>query len=61
MKARAARDDRDLDDIWVLCQILGLRAVDEVWAISDDVWGEEMLGEDVIDLVTTDLTARGLR
>ena len=61
MKARAARDDRDLDDIWVLCQILCLRAVDEVWAISDDVWGEEMLGEDVIDLVTTDLTARGLR
>ena len=61
MKGRAARDDRDLDDIWVLCQILGLRAVDEVWAICDDVWGEGMLREDVIDLVTTDLQARGLR
>lgn len=61
MKARAARDDRDLDDIWVLCQILGLRAIDEVWAICDDVWGEGMLREDVIDLVTSDLKARGLR
>jgi hypothetical protein len=61
MKARAARDDRDLDDIWVLCQILGLRAIDEVWAICDDVWGEGLLREDVIDLVTTDLKARGLR
>lgn len=61
MKARAARDDRDLDDIWVLCQILGLRAIDEVWAICDDVWGEGMLREEVIDLVATDLKARGLR
>lgn len=61
MKARAARDDRDLDDIWVLCQILGLRAIDEVWAICDDVWGEGMLREDVIHLVTIDLKARGLR
>lgn len=61
MKARAARDDRDLDDIWVLCQILNLRAVDEIWAISDTVWGEDMIGEDVVDLVTTDMRARGLR
>lgn len=61
MKARAARDERDLDDIWVLCQILGLRVVDEVWAICDYVWGEGMIREDVLDLVTADLNARGLR
>ena len=61
MKARAARGRRDLDDIWVLCQILGLRAIDEVWAICDDVWGEGMLRGEVIDLVTEDLKARGLR
>ena len=61
MKARAARDDRDLDDLWVLCQVLGLRTVDEVWAICDQVWGEDMIREDVIDLVTADLQQRGLR
>jgi hypothetical protein len=61
MKARAARGRRDLDDIWVLCQVLGLRAVDQVWQICDAVWGEDMIREDVIELVTADLTARGLR
>ena len=61
MKARAAREDRDLDDIWVLCQVLGLRAGDEVWAICDTVWGEDMIRDDIIDLVSLDLKARGLR
>jgi len=61
MKARAARGRRDLDDIWVLCQILGLRSTDEIWQICDDVWGEDMIREDVIDLVTADLKQRGLR
>jgi hypothetical protein len=61
MKARAARFDRDLDDLWVLCQVLNLRSVDEVTAICDEVWGEGMLRENVIDLVTSDLRARGLR
>ena len=61
MKARAAREDRDLDDIWVLCQVLGLRVVGEVWAICDTVWGKDMIRDDVIDLVSLDLTARGLR
>jgi hypothetical protein len=61
MKAKAARGRRDLDDIWVLCQVLGLRAVDQVWQICDAVWGEDMIREDVIELVTADLTARGLR
>lgn len=61
MKARAARGRRDLDDLWVLCQVLGLRTAEEVWAICDDVWGEGMIREDLIDLVTSDLRARGLR
>jgi len=61
MKARAARNERDLDDLWVLCQVLRLRTREEVWSICDEVWGEEMIREDIIDLVTTDLQARGLR
>ena len=61
MKARAARDERDLDDVWVLCQVLGLRTTNEIWTICDDVWGEEMIREEVIDLVTVDMQARGLR
>jgi hypothetical protein len=61
MKARAARNERDLDDLWVLCQVLRLRTTEEVWAIFDEVWGEGMIREDVADLVITDLKARGLR
>jgi hypothetical protein len=61
MKARAARGRRDLDDIWVLCQVLGLRAVEDLWAICDSVWGADMIRKDVIDLVSLDLKARGLR
>jgi hypothetical protein len=61
MKARAARGRRDLDDLWVLCQVLGLRTIDEVWNICDAVWGECMIRDDVIDLVTADLQARGLQ
>lgn len=60
MKARAGRGARDLDDLWVLCQVLGLRSVDEVWRICDEVWGEAHIREDVLLLVTDDLRARGL-
>lgn len=61
MKARAARGRRDLDDIWVLCQILSIRAVDDVWTICHSVWGDVMIRDDVIELVTADLQTRGLR
>ena len=61
MKARAARGHRDLDDVWVLCQVLGLRTTAEVWQICNEVWGEDMIREDVLDLVTSDLHVRGLR
>lgn len=60
MKARAARGRRDLDDIWVLCQVLNIRAVDEVWGICDTVWGGDMIREDTFDLVSLDLKHRGL-
>lgn len=61
MKARAARGRRDLDDIWVLCQILNIRAVADVWTICHNVWGDGMTRDDVIELVTADLQTRGLR
>jgi len=61
MKVRAARDERDLDDLWVLCQVLGLRTTNEIWTICDHVWGAGMIREDVIDLVTVDMQVRGLR
>lgn len=61
MKARAARGRRDLEDVWVLCQILGLRGVDEVWHICDDVWGDLMIRDEIVELVSEDLRARGLR
>lgn len=61
MKARAARTDRDLDDIWILCQVLNLRAIEDVWKICAGVWGEGMIGEEAITTVTADLQARGLR
>ena len=61
MKARAARGRRDLDDIWVLCQILSIRAVDDVWTICHSAWGDVMIRDDVIELVTADLQTRGLR
>lgn len=61
MKARAARGRRDLDDIWVLCQILSIRAVDDVWTVCHSVWGDVMIRDDVIELVTADLQTRGLR
>ena len=36
-----------------LAVVLGLRAVDEVWAICDTVWGKDMIRDDVIDLVSS--------
>lgn len=58
MKARSGRSDRDLDDIWVLFQILALSHVDQVWEICDDVWGGDVVREDVRLLVSEDLRRR---
>ena len=58
MKARSGRSDRDLDDIWVLCQVLGLTEVDEVWEICTQVWGGDFIREDVRSVITDDLNRR---
>ena len=47
MKVRAGRYDRDLQDIWILCQVLELVRLEQVWDIVDEVWGAGMLREDV--------------
>lgn len=60
MKARAARDARDFDDILLLCQHLGITSVAEVIAIAEDVWGAGMLREDTIFALRTGLPERGL-
>ncbi len=61
MKVRAGRYDRDLQDIWVLCQVLELVRLDQVWDIVEEVWGSGMLRDDVALLVGDYLRARGLR
>lgn len=61
MKVRAGRADRDLQDIWVLCQVLGVRSVSEVWSITDEVWGEPLVREEIRLYVGDYLRARGLR
>jgi hypothetical protein len=60
MKARAARDARDLDDIILLCQHLGITSVDGVIAIAAEVWGDGMLRDDTIFALRTGLPERGL-
>lgn len=61
MKARAARDARDLDDISLLCAREGITTVTEVLAIADDVWGPGMLREEAVFTLREGLTERGLR
>jgi len=58
MKARAARGKRDLDDLWILCQIIGLVDVEQVWAICEEVWGDDLIREDTRILVNDDLRRR---
>lgn len=60
MKAGAARDARDLDDIILLCRHLGIASVDDVIATAEDVWGEGMLREDTVFVLRTGLPERGL-
>lgn len=60
MKARAARDARDFDDIILLCRHLGATSVSEVIAIAEDVWGAGMLRDDTIFALRAGLPERGL-
>jgi hypothetical protein len=61
MKARAARDARDLDDLMLLCRQEGVESVTEALSIADDVWGPGMLRDEVIFAVREGLMDRGLR
>jgi hypothetical protein len=60
MKARAGRGPRDLQDVAVLCEILELRAVSQVWEICDRVWGESVIRPEVRATITEFLESRGL-
>lgn len=60
MKTRAGRGPRDLQDVAVLCEILGLTQVQQVWDICTQVWGEDLVREDVRTGVTEFLLARGM-
>jgi hypothetical protein len=61
MKARAARDARDLDDLVLLCAREGIDRVTEVLAIADAVWGPGMLREETVFAVREGLLDRGMR
>ncbi len=61
MKARAARDARDLDDLVLLCDREGIDQVTDVLAIADEVWGPGMLRAETVFSVREGLLARGLR
>ena len=60
MKVRAGRGLRDLQDVGVLCEILRLTRVQQVWDICDGVWGPKMMRVDVRESVTEFLISRGL-
>ena len=61
MKARAARDARDLDDLVLLCDREGIDQVSDVFAIADEVWGPGMLREETVFAVREGLLSRGMR
>ncbi|MFA7322857.1 MAG: hypothetical protein WC005_00695 [Candidatus Nanopelagicales bacterium] len=60
MKARAGRGPRDLQDVAVLCEILGLTQIQQVWDICTQVWGEDLIREDVREIVKEFLQTRGM-
>ncbi|MDO9486086.1 MAG: DUF6036 family nucleotidyltransferase [Actinomycetota bacterium] len=60
MKARAGRGPRDLQDVAVLCEILQITKVQDVWDICTRVWGEDVIRVDVKSATAEFLNARGL-
>jgi hypothetical protein len=60
MKVRAARGERDLEDIVLLCEALGITSARGAISIADEVWGAGMLREESVFLVTEGLLDRGL-
>ena len=61
MKLRAARGIRDLQDVAVLCDVMNLATLGEVWDIAHHVWGAELIPAEVKATVNEYLLTRGLR
>lgn len=61
MKARAARDARDIDDLVLLCAREDIDQVTQVLAIAEEVWGPGMLREETVFAVREGLLSRGMR
>lgn len=61
MKVRAARDERDLQDVLALCRILKIRHIDEVWVIAQQVWGDDFIRDDNKQIVSDYLDSFDIR
>ncbi|MDQ1248134.1 MAG: hypothetical protein QG597_2506 [Actinomycetota bacterium] len=59
MKIRAARGDRDTEDILLLCQVLGIGSISAALAVADDIWGPGMIRDESVFLVSEALRAAG--
>lgn len=60
MKVCAARGERDIDDILLLCDVHGLTSISGVFAVADDVGGEGMIRDESVLLVSEALRGAGL-
>lgn len=60
MKVRAARGERDIEDILLLCERLGLTSIAAVFRVADDVWGPGMIRDENVLLVSEALRGAGL-
>jgi hypothetical protein len=59
MKVRAARGERDVEDILLLCRQAGITQVSAVFEIADQVWGPGMIRADAAFLVAESLRVAG--
>lgn len=51
---------RRLDDIMLLCNVLKIKSVPEVFEIADNVWGRGMIRAENVQLVQDFLTGMGI-
>ena len=61
MKVRAARGDRDIEDILLLCDVLALSSISQVFEVTDEVWGAGMIRDENVLLVSEALRGAGFR
>jgi hypothetical protein len=60
MKARAARSEQDMFDLWVLCQQIDAQSVDQVLGIAESVWGDDVIRDENKLVIRAFLTSKGL-